>query len=77
MSFPFPQPELDEEAKAAIRVYNKAAHDLQIAERRQMLYWAPVFCSCPAWWKVPGQDPPQASCVVHGTVLLSPDGGWI
>jgi hypothetical protein len=64
------------EDKAVIDCYIRAFHQLQIAEREQILHWAPLFCSCPAW-RVRAAHPPQADCMVHGTVLLKPEGGWL
>lgn len=74
--FPFPGPPLSPEQESAVRAYQKAALAAEIAERKNTVKWAPVFCSCSPWF-VRGDGPPQRGCPVHSGVLLLPEGGWL
>lgn len=44
----------------------------QMADRRTVLAWAPILCSCERRY-VPG-SPSWADCLVHGVFLIHPDG---
>jgi hypothetical protein len=44
----------------------------QMTDRRTVLAWAPILCSCERRY-VPG-TPSWASCIVHGVFVVHPDG---
>jgi hypothetical protein len=41
-----------------------------------MIRFAAVVCSCTAWFTWPAEDrePPQAGCLIHGSLVFGKDG---
>lgn len=46
--------------------------ELQLAERRQNLAWAPILCSCERRYQ-PG-EPGMGGCIIYGMIVMRPDG---
>jgi hypothetical protein len=43
--------------------------------RREILRLAPILCSCRRWYDWQGdQHPPQEQCIVHHSVMITPEG---
>jgi len=51
----------------------QAAWETELLIRRMTIDYAWLYCRCRRWYKR-DDDPPQAQCVVHGSVLVSFDG---
>lgn len=62
-------------AIAAAQDVHQRAHDAEIEQRRTVLHWGAILCGCRPWHdrEQPGM-PPQAGCVVHGSVMVTLDG---
>jgi hypothetical protein len=79
-----PSPDLTpgqaEQLKAAHEAHHELEHHVQleqIAQRRAMLRWAPVICSCRPWPQLRGRrdtSPPQGECLIHGNVMVTLEG---
>ena len=49
----------------------------QERERESMLRFAAVLCTCRPWYDHRNPEPAQMDCLVHTTVLMDGDGGWM
>jgi hypothetical protein len=58
----------------AMRDWHRAYAEMQMEQRRTILHWGAVICSCRHWfdWTVRDGDPPQAGCSVHGVLAFNP-----
>ena len=61
-----------EEQLAALQAHADAvharAHQVEDEIRDQLLFWAPVLCTCPVEYKrfTMASPPPMAECLIHG-----------
>jgi hypothetical protein len=62
------------EQKAAYAELNEAIAAYQRDTVAMLRFWAPVICSCDRRYIWGQPAPPQASCVVHGQLLLDENG---
>jgi hypothetical protein len=64
-------------AQEAAEAFSQREQDEQIEQRRTMIHWAPVICSCRPWpelHSVRDPSPPQAGCLIHGNIMVTLDG---
>lgn len=53
---------------------NALGASVQLEDRRRLVAWAPLMCSCPAWYDRGNRRPPQVDCVIHGQILVGHSG---
>ena len=68
--------ELPEGLSEDLRAYIMAQGRQEMTERRAMLKFASVMCSCRPWYDREDPHPPQAGCMVHSTVLIG-EKNWL
>jgi hypothetical protein len=62
-------------AISAAQAAQDGATRAQLDARRQVLDYAWLLCSCRPWFSWEQRDvPPQAGCVVHGSVMVTLEG---
>lgn len=80
MGIPEAPPDLMEQVKQALAAQAEE-HELehrsarsQLAQRRQVIAFAAVACTCRRWYDRDDPNPPQAGCVVHGALFVTLEG---
>lgn len=68
-----PGPEQMSAMLEAQQVLGRAVSDLRVSERRILLDWSAVMCSCSFLRFSPGR-PVFAECPVHSEYVILPDG---
>lgn len=53
--------------------YARRAAVMDQEHRERVLKFGAVLCGCRRWWQA-GSEPPQASCIVHGSMMITLDG---
>jgi hypothetical protein len=62
-------------AAQAAQAAQDVATRAQLDARRQVLAYAWLLCSCRPWFDAAQRDvPPQAGCIVHGSVMVTLEG---
>lgn len=70
----FRTPEQEEFEKRA-REFTERATRAEQDMRRQVIAHAWLLCSCRKWYDRAQPDkPPQADCLVHGNMIITPSG---
>jgi len=73
-----PQPEMDPATEAHLQKVAEAVMKHEQEARRQVLFFAPVLCSCRMYYLWEGdQSPPQSSCIIHHGAMMTPEGKMI
>lgn len=54
--------------------FQQRVTELEQEHRERVLHWAPVLCTCRRAYDRTDPGPPAASCIVHGVIIVSPDG---
>lgn len=60
-----------------LRRYIEATRQVSMDERRMMTEFAAVLCACRPWFDWRDPDPPQASCLVHTSIMFDMKGDWV
>jgi hypothetical protein len=67
-----PEPHFTPEEQAQIEAWEQAQMHMQVTERKQMIRFSAVFCTCRPWPERGNADPPQAGCRIHTAVSWDP-----
>jgi hypothetical protein len=72
---PGPKSAEQEAYEQQLRDFQNKATALERDMRRSTVAHAWLLCTCRKWfdWRSPDK-PPQAECIVHGGLMISPDG---
>jgi hypothetical protein len=62
----------------AMHAWHVSFAQMQMEERQRMVWWAPMLCTCIAWYDFRYPGPPQSDCVIHTAIAMNPfTGEWM
>lgn len=65
---------VERQAREKALAFAREAERVTADGRQATMDYAWLLCRCRPWFSWDAQEPPQAGCEVHGTVMVTSDG---